>query len=189
MLPLLLSSDNPDTHTPWHPLTPSPIHPILPAMSSAIRQLWAPISLHLEAVNYVSPEVALDSLDAFLASSGGTLADQNTTASMLRLQAGLREEIKNAQYSTAGTAAAAAAAPSEAQDDAVDVGTTASSTTTTTDKKKKRKRASEKQAPEQGVVSKVGADESIAADESVAVEEGQPEKKKKRKSKKHDKTE
>jgi len=170
----------------------------LSAMANAMQQLWAPISLTLEAVNYVSPEVALLSLDAFLASSGGTLGDQNTSASMLRLQAGLRDEINNSEAVAEGRAAkddedelpprlAELAAAQDAKVGAVPDAAGSEKKL----KKRKRDKTTVTQAADESVALLEG-DQAASpsktaerADESVAAVEGEPRKKKKR-SKKHE---
>lgn len=58
-------------------------------------QLWAPLSVSSTSSHDIPQQVALDHLDTFLqsAAEGFGLSDQNTLASLTRLQTGLSQEL------------------------------------------------------------------------------------------------
>ena len=56
-----------------------------------------PLSMHVELSVHIPADLAIQHLDVFIAQSEGGLADQTTTASLLRLQQGIRDELTRQQ--------------------------------------------------------------------------------------------
>ena len=67
---------------------------------SSTQQLWAPLSIRVEHSARLSQKQAFEYLESFLSAPGGGLSDQNTIASLLRLQTGLREELQRPSASS-----------------------------------------------------------------------------------------
>lgn len=69
---------------------------------SSTQQLWAPLSIKVEHSARLSQKQAVEYLESFLSAPGGGLSDQNTIASLLRLQTGLRDELERPSSSASG---------------------------------------------------------------------------------------